>query len=99
MGRKRGCQIGRFVGRCRFSRAVTRWNLSETKPVERIIDMLKQNLTKVIAVATIAAAGVFVAGCGAEEIVEDGSPNISEDGKENENPPDEDPDPSDDADK
>jgi hypothetical protein len=32
--------------------------------------MLKQNLTKVIAVATIAAAGVFVSGC-AEETVED----------------------------
>lgn len=77
---------------------MTRWNLSETKPVERIIDMLKQNLTKVIAVATIAAAGVFVAGCGEVETVDDGTPNISEDGKENENLPDDDPDPSDDAD-
>jgi hypothetical protein len=28
--------------------------------------MLKQNLTKVIAVATIAAAGVFVSGCSEE---------------------------------
>ncbi len=54
--------------------------------------MLKQYLTKVIAVATIAAAGVFVAGCGAEETVEDdGKPDISHDGKENENLPQEEP--------
>jgi hypothetical protein len=61
----------RALGRNSLSnRAVTRRNLSETKPVERKIEMLKQNLTKVIAVATIAAAGVFVSGC-AEETVED----------------------------
>ncbi len=54
--------------------------------------MLKQNLTKVIAVATIAAAGVFVAGCGADETAEDdGQPSVSEDGKENENLPQEEP--------
>jgi len=54
--------------------------------------MLKQYLTKVIAVATIAAGAVFITGCGAEETVQDdGKPDISEDGKENDDNPQGDP--------
>jgi hypothetical protein len=71
--------------------AVTRRNLSETKPVERKIEMLKQNLTKVIAVATIAAAGVFVSGCAEEAVEDDGTPAVSEDGAELEDDPQGDP--------
>jgi hypothetical protein len=89
---KGACQIECFVEKCPFSRAVTRRNLSETKPVERKIEMLKQNLTKVIAVATIAAAGVFVSGCAEEAVEDDGTPAVSEDGAENENDPHDDPD-------
>ena len=54
--------------------------------------MLKQYLTKVIAVAAVAAFAVFVSGCGEEEIVDDGTPNVSEDGKENDDNPKDDPD-------
>jgi PBP1b-binding outer membrane lipoprotein LpoB len=37
--------------------------------------MLKQNLTKVIAVATIAAGAIFITGCTAEETAEDPAPS------------------------
>jgi hypothetical protein len=40
--------------------------------------MLKQNLTKVIAVATIAASALFIAGCGEEEVAGDEKPLIGD---------------------
>ena len=52
--------------------------------------MLKQNLTKVIAVAAVAAAGVFVSGCAEETVEDDGTPTVT-DGAELENDPKDDP--------
>jgi PBP1b-binding outer membrane lipoprotein LpoB len=53
--------------------------------------MLKQNLTKVIAVATIAAGAIFITGCTAEEEagapVTENDPLMDKEGKIDENNP------------